>query len=59
MSVVVENGQLVIRVPMNADNPPVSSTGKTRLVASDRAKTVINVQGKQLTVAVNAYIPAE
>lgn len=59
MSVVVENGQLVIRLPMNSDNPPVSSTGKTRLVASDRAKTVINVQGKQLTVAVNAYIPAE
>jgi len=57
MIVAVENGQLVIRIPMN--NPPTpSATGKTLVVASSRGniKTDCMVNGKPVTVGVNAYI---
>lgn len=47
---------LVITVPMH--EPTISSTGKTKLVASAQVKTDIVIEGKQLVVGVNAYIKA-
>ncbi len=58
MKVAIENNELVIRIPANLKNPPASSSGKTKLIASETSKSEVNVLGKQVTVAVNAYIKA-
>jgi hypothetical protein len=51
--------QLTLVIDCNDTNPPVSSTGKSRTVASTRGnvKTDITILGKPLTVGLNAYIP--
>ncbi len=58
MEVKIENGCLVIKIPMGTPAP--SASGKTLVVASSRGnvKTAVQVNGKPVTVGVNAYIPA-
>jgi hypothetical protein len=59
MEAKIENGFLVLRVPMNP-TPVRSSTGKTLVVASTYGNkaTEVTVDGKTVTVGVNAYIKA-
>jgi len=58
-TVTVENGNLIIRIPLQ--DPKPSKTGKTLLVASTGGfqKTTAEVDGKPVTVGVNAFIPRE
>jgi hypothetical protein len=51
-------GNLVITIPMQTPTP--SSTGKTLVVASSHGNTVTSatVNGKPVTVGLNAYIKA-
>lgn len=58
MNVTIENGQLVIRVPMQTPTP--SATGKTLVVASSRGNKATDcvVNGKPVIVGLNAYIQA-
>lgn len=57
MLATIEKNELVIRIPLTPGVP--SASGKTRIVASTRGnvKTALVVEGKTLTVSVNAYIP--
>lgn len=57
MDIKIENNQLVIRLPLQTPTP--SSTGKTLVVATTRGnvKSTAMVNGKAVTVGVNAYIP--
>lgn len=57
MKVSIENGELVIRLPLN--RPPVpSASGKTLVVASTHGnqKTDAVLNGQPIIVGVNAYI---
>ena len=56
VSVVVENGMLVIRIPLQAPTP--SASGKTLVVASTHGNVVTSaqVEGKNVVIGVNAYI---
>jgi hypothetical protein len=57
VKVTIENGELVIRLPLN--NPPVpSSSGKTLVVASTHGNRPTNavVDGQPIVVGVNAYV---
>lgn len=58
MTANIEKGHLVIRIPMQAPTP--SASGKTLVVASTRGnvRTTVEVDGKPVTVGVNAYIHA-
>ena len=58
MKASIENGELIIRLPVES-NPYPSQTGKTRIVATTHGgvKTAVEVEGKPLTVSLNAYIP--
>jgi len=53
----IENGHLIVAVPMNA-TPVPSSSGKTRVVASTHGNvtTEVLVDGKPVIVGFNAYI---
>ena len=53
----IEDGYLVIRVPMNA-KPTPSSTGKTLVVASSHGnkQSEVEIDDKPVFVGVNAYI---
>ena len=57
MTAKIEGSELVIRIPLEA-TPYPSQTGKTRIVATTHGgvKTAVQVEGKPVTVAVNAYI---
>lgn len=58
MQVTIEGKELVIRIPMQ--NPPQpSASGKTLVVASSRGNKVTEatVDGKQVVIGLNAYIP--
>jgi len=59
MSVTIENGMLVIKLPLQTPVP--SSTGKTLVVASTHGnvKTDAAINGKPITIGVNAYIKRE
>jgi hypothetical protein len=57
VKVTIENGELVIRLPLN--QPPVpSATGKTLVVASTRGnqRTATLIDGQPVILGVNAYI---
>lgn len=57
MKVSIENGELIIRLPLN--RPPVpSASGKTLVVASTHGnqKTDAVLNGQPIIVGVNAYI---
>jgi len=55
MQVSVDGTELSITI--DTQKPELSSSGKTYIVASGRAKLEIN--GKEVTVQVNAYYKAE
>lgn len=54
----IANGKLIVEIDLNAKPYPESTSGKTLLVASTRGNlaTDVMVDGKPLTVALNAYI---
>lgn len=56
MTARIENGNLVISIPMGTPAP--SKTGKTLVVASTHGNktTDVKVQGKPVTVGLNAFI---
>ena len=57
MKVSIQNGELVIRLPLN--QPPVpSASGKTLVIASTRGnqRSDAVVDGQPVIVGVNAYI---
>ena len=56
MKVTIEKGELVIRIP--TQHPAPSSSGKTLIVATSHGgqRTTAQVDGKPITVSVNAYI---
>lgn len=58
MKAELTNGNLIITIPANVDNPPVSKTGKSRIVASTNGNltTSVLVAGKPLVIGLNAYI---
>ncbi len=58
MQVKIENGNLVITIPMQTPSP--SGSGKTLIVATSggNKQTDVMVNGKNVTVGVNAYIKA-
>jgi hypothetical protein len=58
MKATIENGELVIRLPLNK-TPVLSSTGKTVVVASSHGnqKTEAVINGQAVIVGVNAYVP--
>ena len=53
----IEDGYLVIRVPMNP-TPTRSATGKTLVVASSHGnkETELEIEGKAVFVGINAYV---
>jgi hypothetical protein len=57
MKATIENGELVIRLPLNK-TPVLSSSGKTLVVASTHGnqKTDAVVNDQPVIVGVNAYI---
>lgn len=59
MEVKIEGSNLVIRIPIISP-ARMSGSGKTRLVAtsSGNKPTTVIVEGKPVTVGVNAYISA-
>lgn len=56
MKVTIEKGELVIRIPMQTPTP--SASGKTLVVASSHGNqaTTAVIDGKPITVGLNAYI---
>jgi hypothetical protein len=57
VKVSIDNGELVIRLPLN--RPPVlSGSGKTLVVASSRGnqRTDAVLDGRPIIVGVNAYV---
>lgn len=56
MTVTIENGELVIRMPVGTPRP--SASGKTLVVATSggNVKTSAQVDGKFVIVGVNAYV---
>jgi hypothetical protein len=56
MKVTIENGELVIRMQLQAPRP--SASGKTLVVATSSGcvKTEAKIDGKTVTVGVNAFI---
>ncbi len=57
LTAAIEEGYLVIRVPMNP-TPVRSSTGKSRIIANSHGnkEVEVQVQGQSVFVGVNAYI---
>jgi hypothetical protein len=57
MKATIENGELVIRLPLNK-TPVLSTSGKTLVVASTHGnqKTDAILNGQPVIVGVNAYI---
>lgn len=57
MTTEVKDGKLVITIPLQKPTP--SASGKTLVVASSRGnvQTGAQVDGKNITIGVNAYIP--
>ena len=58
MEAKIENGKLVVTIPLHAPAP--SASGKTKVVASTRGniQTSCMVDGKAITIGLNAYIKA-
>lgn len=56
MTATIENGELVIRLPLQSPAP--SASGKTLVVASSHGNqpTAATVEGRPVVVGVNAYI---
>lgn len=59
MKAILEGQELVIRIPIT--EPTLSPTGKTYSIASSHGnvKTDVMIEGKPLTIGLNAYISAK
>ena len=59
MDVKIEESTLVIKIDVN-DPLPLSKSGKSKILASTAGnkKAGIEVDGKELIIGLNAYIPA-
>ncbi len=59
MKAEIKGGNLIITIPVN-EKPKPSASGKSLVVASSNGNVVTNVEveGKLLTIGVNAYIKA-
>ena len=57
MKATIENGELVIRLPLNK-TPVPSTSGKTLVIASSHGnqKTDAPLNGQPIVIGVNAYI---
>ena len=57
MKAIIENGELVIRLPLNK-TPLPSTSGKTLVIASSHGnqKTDAVLNGQPIVIGVNAYI---
>ena len=58
MEAAIKDGKLVITINADITNPRPSKSGKSRVVASTNGNvtTTVLVQGKPLTIGLNAYI---
>jgi hypothetical protein len=58
MKAAIENGELVIRIPVQTPAP--SKTGKTLVVATTHGnvQSTALVNGRPVTIGLNAYIKA-
>ncbi len=56
MKTEIKDGNLIITLPL--EDPTPSASGKTLVVASTHGnmKTSVTVEGKPVTIGVNAYI---
>ncbi len=60
MKATIEKDVLVVRIPLTA--PTASSTGKSLLVATSHGGQKcegLTIQGKPVTISLNAFIPAK
>lgn len=60
MKARIQGSTLVIEIEMQ--KPSLSASGKTMVIASSRGNVVfpdVLIEGKPLTVGLNAYIPAK
>lgn len=57
MNAEIKNNQLIITIDLQP--PTLSASGKTLVVASSKGNKVmdVTVQGKPVTIGLNAYIP--
>lgn len=58
MKAEVKNGNLILTLPLNP-SPVLSSSRKTFLVASEDKRDAVNIGGKSVRIAVNAYFKAD
>lgn len=56
MNVTIEGNELVIRMPLTTPRP--SASGKTLVVATSggNVRTMAEVNGKPVTIGINAYV---
>ena len=56
MNAKIENGELIVRIPVN-DPPTPSKSGKSMIVATSGGNmaTTLVVNGKSVTIGLNAY----
>jgi hypothetical protein len=59
MNAKIEDGNLVVTIPLQEPKP--SATGKTLVVASSHGnqRTSVEINGKPVTIGLNAYIKAD
>lgn len=59
MKVEIKDGVLFIAIPVT-EGYPLSKSGKSRMVATSEGiiKTDVKVDGKVLSIGLNAFIPA-
>lgn len=57
MKAEIKDKNLVITIPIN-ETPKASASGKTLVIASSQGnkETALEVNGKRVTIGVNAYI---
>ena len=60
MNARIEGNKLIVEIDMN-QQPEISKTGKTLVVASSHGNkaTAAKVNGKNIVVGLNAYIPVK
>lgn len=61
MKAEIKGNNLVITIPCNIDNPSLSASGKSLVVASTQGNITLpdlQIKGKNLTIGLNAYIKA-
>lgn len=56
MKVTVENGELVIRIPLQAPTPSKSGKNLTVATTNGNRETAAEIDGKRITIGLNAYI---